>query len=607
MRTQLNTKSATLRSTQTMECTMMNTTQEVNMKSSPVRWRTVVVMLTLAVLTGFGLPFASAQTKVIVEYGADTKTSELFQLKMEELLASINDYQLRKTDTFPKGKGIQDLKNLIEEGQLISNFDTLGTVSIQFNNTYELQRIFLRPINGKNYDYKEFTFILSKSGELLQVRPSKLEHNLDRVLTRDIKTDDEEQSKLNAFLTEYQRIFSEKDKVALASLFSDDALIVVGTKSRRFNGFEFNRNETQAYVDRMKARTFVPSNAIEVVFEEMNYFRHPDLKGVYAVTAKQHWNTTAYSDVGYIFFIVDFNGEVPVILARQWQESMFEASRFSDVAPDPLVTQIVEVDVAPIVGLQLNQGSILLGVQTPDTSLLNPDLVKSWLSDRTLRFNGIQINQENISKVDSAHVKIPFSIAATETFTQSVTASIEFRETSTLKGYKSDVTLYLNRENELAFIALEEGETAPQYSTPDLWSELTLTVKPDSVNVTVSGTDSLVLSTFTMADSLKSLRLIEGTYVLDFSRNGYISMSKSIELKRGRNEALSIQLEPVQIAPVASVQPSPAATGQGFFAKYKYWILGGAGAVIAGGALLLLQDDPTPGIPIPPGRPLGMQ
>jgi uncharacterized membrane protein len=120
---------------------------------------------------------------------------------------------------------------------------------------------------------------------------------------------------------------------------------------------------------------------------------------------------------------------------------------------------------------------------------------------------------------------------------------------------------------------------------------LNFKVSPDKATIKVIDLNDAVVQQLTLSDSTGTLSVAPGSYRVDVSRKGYVTFSESIQLHNNESRNMEIVLEK---AP------------RGFFAKYKYWIIGGAAAVTTGAILLLNKDkDNGPGIPVPPGRPGG--
>jgi hypothetical protein len=73
-----------------------------------------------------------------------------------------------------------------------------------------------------------------------------------------------------------------------------------------------------------------------------------------------------------------------------------------------------------------------------------------------------------------------------------------------------------------------------------------------------------------------------------------LGLNKTSDIELG-SMSYSTKLQPIQT--------SNSQKKTTFFGKYKYWIIGGAAVILTGSAYLLLQDNPTKVLPIPPGRP----
>ena len=111
----------------------------------------------LLILSLFFTGLASAQTEkettVLIEGGADAKTSNALKAKTELILQAINGIK-----EFPNESGIAQLKSIIEEKQLVSTLDTLGTVVIKSGKTFELPRIVLQKKRRKSLGNNGFDF-----------------------------------------------------------------------------------------------------------------------------------------------------------------------------------------------------------------------------------------------------------------------------------------------------------------------------------------------------------------------------------------------------------------------------------------------------------------
>ena len=82
---------------------------------------------------------------------------------------------------------------------------------------------------------------------------------------------------------------------------------------------EYVKHNKETYMNNLR-RAFSANAFINVKFDEIEVMMHPDNSNIYGVTLKQHWNTSNYSDAGWLFLMIYFRDESnPLILIRTWQ------------------------------------------------------------------------------------------------------------------------------------------------------------------------------------------------------------------------------------------------------------------------------------------------
>ena len=86
---------------------------------------------------------------------------------------------------------------------------------------------------------------------------------------------------------------------------------------------EFIRLGKYEYLERLN-NVFKNNDFVRALFDEINIQRHPQFEKIYGVQLKQHWQSSFYSDEGYLFLLVDFIKEdEPIIHVRAWQPEKF--------------------------------------------------------------------------------------------------------------------------------------------------------------------------------------------------------------------------------------------------------------------------------------------
>jgi len=134
------------------------------------------------------------------------------------------------------------------------------------------------------------------------------------------------------FVENFRTSYNRKDLDLLQKVFSEDALIITGKviKQKISDGNSFMQNLSQEniiyvkqtkseYLTKMK-QIFAANEYLNIKFDELKMARHNKFPDYYGVTIKQHWNSSKYSDIGYVFLLIDFSDEDnPIIHVRTWQ------------------------------------------------------------------------------------------------------------------------------------------------------------------------------------------------------------------------------------------------------------------------------------------------
>ena len=127
----------------------------------------------------------------------------------------------------------------------------------------------------------------------------------------------------------FRTAYPTRDIDFLRQLFSDNALIIVGTtvksddagKSKTLGQTKvvYTVRSKQQYLERLQS-IFRANEKIDVGFSDFRIMRHPSIKGIYGVSLRQTYTSDRYSDEGYLFLLWDFrNPSMPKIHVRTWQ------------------------------------------------------------------------------------------------------------------------------------------------------------------------------------------------------------------------------------------------------------------------------------------------
>ncbi|MBQ8501439.1 MAG: WG repeat-containing protein [Bacteroides sp.] len=156
-----------------------------------------------------------------------------------------------------------------------------------------------------------------------------------KVFSGNLEEEDADNRRMILNYVEHLRTsYTTQDIDFLEQLFSENALIVVGTVVRSAPRTEtdylpraqvvYNVKSKQQYITRLK-QVFKANKQIQVEFSNFRIMRHPTKEGIYGVTLQQRYHSDLYSDDGYLFLLWDFRDETaPKIHVRTWQPTMID-------------------------------------------------------------------------------------------------------------------------------------------------------------------------------------------------------------------------------------------------------------------------------------------
>ncbi len=130
------------------------------------------------------------------------------------------------------------------------------------------------------------------------------------------------------FLEHYKTAYALKRLNYISSIFSDDALIIVGSmvkpSPKTDNPFannpivRYNRYSKEQYIKNLR-HAFASNEFINIQFEESNLLKASN-GSQFGIQIKQNYFSSNYADQGYLFLLVDVTQpDTPIIHVRTWQ------------------------------------------------------------------------------------------------------------------------------------------------------------------------------------------------------------------------------------------------------------------------------------------------
>ena len=138
------------------------------------------------------------------------------------------------------------------------------------------------------------------------------------------------------FVENFRTAYNRKDIDYINNVFSDNALIITGkvvkidkkkqdltAQSLNNEQIQYQKSTKEEYINNLK-KCFKNNSYINLIFDDIEVMRHPKRDDIFGVTLKQHWNSSNYSDVGYLFLMINFEDEMnPCIQVRTWQPDKY--------------------------------------------------------------------------------------------------------------------------------------------------------------------------------------------------------------------------------------------------------------------------------------------
>jgi hypothetical protein len=139
------------------------------------------------------------------------------------------------------------------------------------------------------------------------------------------------------FLENYKTSYTTKNIEDVETLYSDDAIIITGkvvkrTKLNKEISTDFSDEEIvyfkktkQEHIASQK-EVFKNNRFVWLQFDTFNISVAP-VDSVYGVSMQQNYYSSTYKDEGYLFLLIDFRGDDPLIHVRNWQPGEWDLSK----------------------------------------------------------------------------------------------------------------------------------------------------------------------------------------------------------------------------------------------------------------------------------------
>lgn len=191
----------------------------------------------------------------------------------------------------------------------------------------------MKPLDA-TYDQamnRELTISLDKKGVITGVRLSlEGQEDVSNILFSPGGVQDTRQRReILKWVEDFRCYYNERNLNALEQVYSDDALIITGsvvTRRKITDGgvrmeptVKYTAQSKEQYIAKL-SKIFKGARSLNVEFDHISVMMHGTKPNIYGVTLHQKWQTSTYSDDGWLFLLWDFNDpEKPQVHVRTWQ------------------------------------------------------------------------------------------------------------------------------------------------------------------------------------------------------------------------------------------------------------------------------------------------
>lgn len=316
-------------------------------------------ILLLCVLLLSGFPFCSAQVKPRVSLVGGDEVPALKQ-QCEQILENL----LLEMNRINKGTGevsslrsqfsrdaFEVFQKYVAQNRPYTARKKYEPLMIQREHGayYDIRSIAVRVELGEteSSDLQNLVFTYSADGKIVSVRAILPNYDFETVVAEGKTPEDSlMRAKVLDFLERFRMAYNAKDAPFLEMVYSDEALILVGTVlQEKPNGDNFRRmsllstpkvkliqQTKREYLNALKSKAFKANSFINVRFENVQILQHEKTPYIYGVSCWQQWNSSTYSDRGYLFLMMDFRQpDTPTVHVRSWQPTAFDDGSYVDL------------------------------------------------------------------------------------------------------------------------------------------------------------------------------------------------------------------------------------------------------------------------------------
>lgn len=313
------------------------------MKTDMIFTKRVLLVLSVLAWTYVAM---SAQDQFSINEGIDAGgLKSTMESNVNSFIAAMTDAaerqqkKVRLNETQFTPQAIEDVKMMWRNSPMSCPPVRIRTRCLNTSSGYQVRGIPVDILNAdENNSRQELTIDFTREGVISNVAISIEMHRYDQIMADNRSSlDYARRQKVVDFIENFRTAYNRRDLSYISSVYGENALIITGrvikevpssldgTLTTLSNKVVYTRQNKTEYINKLRT-IFKRNSYINVRFEDIEVVESRKYDNIYGVTLKQYWHTAptakmkGYSDVGYLFLIVDFtNSDNPLVQVRTWQ------------------------------------------------------------------------------------------------------------------------------------------------------------------------------------------------------------------------------------------------------------------------------------------------
>jgi hypothetical protein len=258
--------------------------------------------------------------------------------ELKATVNKINQWIVNKSqdidETIFTKEGLDSYNKLIKYGnaRVLPQKDSISYININGQimvRTFPM--IFSFPNNNKSF-VEDIVYVFNSEGKICKISFALSDAAISDIMGKNERfASIEEKYFLINFLENYKTAYSLEDISFIENVFSDDALIIVGTVFKKYElndgnmpiidnqNIQYIRYSKEQYVNHL-LKAFDSKEYINLQFEDNVIKKTGGDEKIYGIQITQNYYSSNYTDKGYLFLMLDLNDIVePKIYVRTWQ------------------------------------------------------------------------------------------------------------------------------------------------------------------------------------------------------------------------------------------------------------------------------------------------